>query len=304
MFCAQEEEKQIGCDAAYRQNQHVNIRRSEAALAPGPRRGKAMDRLKGKVALVTGAAKGLGEADARLFAAEGAQVVLTDVDDSSGQRIAGEIGASAAYMRLDVRHEAEWEKVIGAVLERYGRLDVLVNNAGVVEMGTPETVTEKDYRFIMAVSADGTVFGCKHAIPAMAKGGGGSIINMASLASVQGEYQVAAYCAAKGAVEAYTRAVAVHCAQSGLNIRCNSVHPSAMDTPMVRSVPGKLAGQGIALNQASATSPVGEAIDVAQLVLYLASDESRFVSGQKFVIDNTMSVTTGTVPGGAAITEF
>lgn len=263
-----------------------------------------MDRLKGKVALITGASKGLGEADARLFAAEGAQVILTDVDVENGERVAADIGERASFMRLDVRDEAEWETAIAAVMERFGRLDILVNNAGVVEMGTPEAVTERDYRFIMAVSVDGTVFGCKHAIPAMRAGGGGSIINMASLASIQGEWQVAAYCAAKGAVEAYTRAVAVYCAQKQLNIRCNSVHPSAIDTPMVRSVPDKMAALSLALEQSSATSPVGEPADIAYLILYLASDESRFVSGQKFVVDNTMSVTAGAVPGGGSVTEF
>lgn len=263
-----------------------------------------MDRLKGRIALITGAAKGLGEADARLFAAEGAEVILTDVDRPNGERVAASIGARARFYPQDVRDEAGWEALIGEIMARYGRLDVLVNNAGVVEMGTPETVREQDYRFIMAVSVDGTVFGCKHAIPAMRKSGGGSIINMASLASIQGEHTVAAYCAAKGAVEAYTRAVAVHCAQNQLNIRCNSVHPSAIDTPMVRSVPEKLAAENLSLGNGSTASPVGEPKDVASLVLYLASDESRFVSGQRFIIDNTMSVTTGFVPGGQSVAEF
>lgn len=264
-----------------------------------------MGRLKGKVALITGAAKGLGEADARLFAQEGAQVVLTDVDVENGERVAAEIGSRASFLRLDVRHEAEWEKVIADVMECHGRLDILVNNAGVVEIHTPETITEQDYRFVMAVSADATVFGCKHAIPAMRKSGGGSIVNMASTASKQGEYIVSAYCAAKGAVEAYTRAVAVYCAQNGIRIRCNSVHPSAMDTPMVRSVPGKLEKHQMAIpSQGSTASPVGEPIDVANMVLFLASDESRFVSGQSFVIDNTITITPGSVPGGGSVVDF
>ena len=183
-------------------------------------------RLEGKVAIVTGAAKGLGAADARLFAAQGATVVIADVDAHNGEALAEDIGAGAVFMPLDVRDEAAWKDLVEAVTERFGRLDILVNNAGVVEVGTPETVTEADYRFIMGVSIDGTVWGCKHAIPAMVKSGGGSIINMASIASVQGEPYVAAYCAAKGAIESYTRAVAVHCAQHQLNIRCNSVHPA------------------------------------------------------------------------------
>ena len=204
-----------------------------------------MDRLEGKVAIVTGAAKGLGEADARLFAAEGARVILTDVDAAAGARVAGEIGASARFIRQDVREEAGWRSLMDTVMADYGRLDVLVNNAGVVEAGSIENTSEADYRFVMAVSADGTFFGCKHAIPLMRRSGGCSIINMASIASIQGEWTVAAYCAAKGAVESLTRAVAVHCAQGQMNIRCNSVHPSGIVTPMIESIGAKLASAGL-----------------------------------------------------------
>jgi 3(or 17)beta-hydroxysteroid dehydrogenase len=264
-----------------------------------------VERLKGKVAIVTGAAKGLGEADARLFAAEGAQVVVADVDVTNGERVACEIGPRAKFVFLDVRHEAEWQRVIATVMEQYGRLDVLVNNAGVVEMHTPESITEQEYRFVMAVSIDGTVFGCKHAIPAMRKSGGGSIINMASVASLVGEYTVAGYCAAKGAIEAYTRAVAVHCAQNQIKIRCNSIHPAAIDTPMVRSVPDKMLKAGLPAvaqeQKGSVANPMGQPIHVAYLALYLASDESSFVSGQQFVIDNTATVTMGSVPGSGSL---
>ena len=258
-----------------------------------------MGRLSGKVAIITGASKGLGEADARLFVAEGAQVILTDVDVANGERVAREIGQGARFIRQDVREEAGWVALIATVMADYGRLDVLVNNAGVVEAGTIESTTEADYRFVMAVSADGTFFGCKHAIPAMRASGGGSIINMASIASIQGESLVAAYCAAKGAVEALSRSVAVHCAQGGMNIRCNSVHPSGMDTPMVREFGPKVVAAAImpATNRsAHGASPLGTAQDIAATVLFLASDESRFISGQKIVVDNTMSVTVGYVP--------
>ncbi len=261
--------------------------------------GQAVGRLDGKVAIVTGAAKGLGEADARLFAQEGARVVLTDVDEANGQRVAREIGANARFIRQDVRDEAGWSDLIGAVLAEFGRLDVLVNNAGVVEVGTIETTSEADYRFVMGVSADGTFFGCKHAIPAMRQSGGGSIVNMASIASIQGEPLVAAYCAAKGAVESLTRAVAVHCTQGRMNIRCNSVHPSGIDTPMVRSMGGKITSAGLPPPRGASphgASPLGAPADIAQAVLYLASDESRFVNGQRIVIDNGMSVIAGFVP--------
>lgn len=259
-----------------------------------------MDRLSGKVAIVTGAAKGLGEADARLLAAEGARVILTDVDEANGERVARDIGASARFLRQDVREEQGWRDLVQTVISDFGRLDVLVNNAGVVEAGTIETTSEADYRLVMAVSADGTFFGCKHAIPAMRSSGGGSIINMASIDSIQGEPLVAAYCAAKGAVESLTRAVAVHCAQGRMNIRCNSVHPSGIDTPMVRGFGRKLAAARLAAGPSPhATSPLGTARDVAYAVLYLASDESRFVNGQRIVVDNSMSVTAGQVPAPA-----
>ncbi len=262
-----------------------------------------MQRLQGKVAIITGAAKGLGEADARLFSSEGATVILTDIDEVGGRRVASDIGPAATFLPQDVRDEAGWQRLIGRVMQDHGRLDVLVNNAGVAEPGTIETTSAETYRLVMAVSVDGTFFGCKHAIPAMRASGGGSIINMASIASIQGESLVAAYCAAKGAVEALTRAVAVHCAQGGMNIRCNSVHPSGMDTPMVRSFGRKVAQAGLAPANPSphGASPLGEANDIAYAVLYLASDESRFVNGQRLVVDNAMSVTVGYVPppGGA-----
>jgi 3(or 17)beta-hydroxysteroid dehydrogenase len=258
-----------------------------------------MGRVGGKVAIVTGAAKGLGEADARLLAAEGARVILTDVDEAGGARVAAEIGAAVRFVRQDVRDEAAWQALIADVMAREGRLDILVNNAGVVEAGNIENTTAEDWRFIMAVSADGTFFGCKHAIAAMKRSGGGSIINMASVASLQGHPSVTAYCAAKGAVEALTRAVAVHCAQAGLAIRCNSIHPAGMDTPMVRSMGSKLAEAGMLPPADAPPAPstrLGTAEDIAQAVLYLASDESRFVNGQKLVVDNSLTVTPGIVP--------
>ena len=251
-----------------------------------------MGRLTGKVAIITGAAKGLGEADARLFAAEGASVVLTDVDEANGARVAAEIGPSARFLRQDVRDEDGWRDLIAEVVRQHGRLDVLVNNAGVVEAGNIESTSAEDYRFVMAVSADGTFFGCKHAIPAMRASGGGSIINMASIASVQGESLVAAYCAAKGAVEALTRAVAVHCAQGKMNIRCNSVHPSGIDTPMVRGIGGKIARAGLAPPAGASphgASPLGAPADIANTVLFLASDESTFVTASTFLVDGGIS---------------
>ncbi len=266
-----------------------------------------MRRVEGKVAIVTGAAKGLGEADARLLAREGATVILTDVDEVNGRRLAADIGAPARFVLQDVRDEEGWRALIDEVMAREGRLDILVNNAGVVEAGNVENTTMDNWRFVMAVSADGTFLGCKHALPAMrstyaAGGGGGSIINMASVASLGGHHTVFSYVAAKGAVEALTRAVAVHCTQSKTPVRCNSIHPAGMDTPMVRSMGKKLADAGMAPPPRPADAPappttaLGAAEDIAYAVLYLASDESRFVNGQKLVVDNTLTVTPAIVP--------
>ena len=250
-----------------------------------------MGRLDGKTAIVTGAAKGLGEADARLFAAEGAAVVMTDVDSENGERIAREIGAE--FVTHDVRYEAQWEALIEDVVGAHGGLDVLVNNAGVVEAGNIETTSEEEYRFVMAVSADGTFFGCKHAMGAMRASGGGSIINMASVASIQGISAVTAYCAAKGAVESLTRAVAAHGAQ--YDVRCNSIHPGSMDTPMVASMPDKIAAAGLG-NEPMGPRPraglvLGSPEDIANTALFLASDESRFVNGARLVVDNGFTIT-------------
>jgi 3(or 17)beta-hydroxysteroid dehydrogenase len=255
-----------------------------------------MGRLAGKVAIITGAAKGLGEADARMFVREGARVILTDVDRANGERVAAELGDMAEFQYLDVRHDAEWKALVDDVVARHGKLDILVNNAGVVELGDIETQTEKDYRFIMAVSADGTWFGCQHAVRVMKENdGGGSIINMASIASVQGESAVAAYCAAKGAVEGLTRAVAVHCARQGYNIRCNSIHPAGILTPMVMEV-GRQAALMRGAEEALNSGPLvklGEPDDIAYTVVFLASDESKFINGAAIRVDDARSVIAG-----------
>lgn len=256
-----------------------------------------MGRLEGKVAIITGAAKGLGEADARMFAREGATVILTDMDQDNGTRVAAEIGVSAEFHVQDVRDESAWEDLIADVVSRHGKLDILVNNAGVVEPGTIETQTAEEWRFVMAVSADGTFFGCKYAVPAMKASGGGSIINMASIASIQGEPVVAAYAAAKGAVESLTRSIAVHCANNGYNIRCNSVHPAGILTPMVEEIGPKMMGR-TDLRPASegpAASALGEPDDIAHTVLFLASDESKFINGTAMRVDNAKSVVEGVV---------
>ena len=252
-------------------------------------------RLENKVAIVTGGAMGLGAADSTLFAKEGAKVILTDVASDKGQKLAEEIGAT--FMQQDVTDEERWKEVIAETIKLHGRLDILVNNAGIVEVGDPENQTTEEYRKTMAVHMDSTFFGCKYSIPVMAKTGGGSIVNMCSIASVQGESYVAAYCAAKGAIEAYTRAVAVHCGIKKNGVRCNSIHPSGIITPMVESVPEKMEAKfGGAPNQDAPSSKQGEPIDIAYAALYLASDESKFMNGAQLRVDNAMSVASGSMP--------
>jgi NAD(P)-dependent dehydrogenase (short-subunit alcohol dehydrogenase family) len=197
-----------------------------------------MLRLDAKVALVTGAASGIGEAIARRFAAEGATVVLSDVNDSVGQRIAEEIGSAAIYARLDVRQETDWEQCVEAIIQKHGRLDVLVNNAGVTGFEgnpaphDPEHASLKDWHSVLAVNLDGVFLGCKHAIRAMRLKGVGSIINISSRSGLVGIPGAAAYAASKAAVRNHTKTVALYCAEQGWTIRCNSIHPAAILTPM------------------------------------------------------------------------
>ena len=253
------------------------------------------------MAIVTGGAKGLGEAVVRLFVAEGARVVISDIDAVSGQRLAAELGDAAAFERHDVSAESDWERVIAATLARYSRLDILVNNAGIAEVGTIETQTAEQWRRVHAVISDGTFFGCKHAVRTMKGSGGGTIVNVASVASLQGEPYVAAYCAAKGAVEALTRAVAVHCAQNRIPIRCNSLHPGPIRTPMVKALGSQI---GKAVKAGELTLPPGSGEpgyssspeETATSVLFLASDASKWVNGTRLLVDNTASITRGHVP--------
>lgn len=263
-----------------------------------------MGRLDGKVALITGGSMGLGEADARLFRSEGAEVVIGDVNIEAGEAVASEIGAT--FIALDVSDEVQWASAIETIRGQFGRLDILVNNASVVEVGNILTTTTQAWRKVNAVSSDGTFFGCRASIPLMMENGGGSIINMASIASMQGEHYVTAYCAAKGAVEAITRAIACWSVQENSGIRCNSIHPSGIDTPMVASMSQKMAEANMspaappkdapAGTRGARGSKLGEPIDIAYMALFLASDESKFVNGAAMKVDNTMTVTTGVVP--------
>ena len=240
-------------------------------------------RLEGKVALISGGARGMGAEEALLFAREGAKVVIADVLDE-GRDIAAQIGGGQAiFARLDVTNEGDWQRAVSLAEEVYKRLDILVNNAGISAVGGIEDTTEEEWDRVMSVNAKGVFLGTKYAIPAMQRAGGGSIINISSqLGIVAMNESSPQYIASKGAVRLLTKSTAIQYAADG--IRCNSVHPGPIVTPMTegrRSDPEvrELMTSRIPLGR------YGEAIDVAYGVLYLASDEASFVTGSELVID-------------------
>ena len=243
-------------------------------------------RLDGKLALITGGAKGQGREEAKLFPKEGAIIVLGDILDDLGQEVAKDIqdtGGEATYVHLDVTNETDWKSSIEIVLKKYGRLDILVNNAGILIRKGIEDTTSEDWSRIMAINAKGAFLGIKSAIPVMRQSGGGSIINISSTAGlVASPSGSASYTATKGAVRLLTKSTAIQYAHE--NIRCNSVHPGPIDTDMIQDSitdPTKLTERMERLPMGR----FGTAEEVAFGVLYLASDESSFVTGSELVID-------------------
>ena len=245
-----------------------------------------MGRLDGKVALISGGARGQGAAEARLFTQEGAKVVFGDVLDEQGKMVEAEIlelGGEATYVHLDVTQEAGWVSAVEAAVSRYGKLDVLVNNAGITIRKSIEETTEEDWDRIMAINAKGVFLGTKHAIPAMRSSGGGSIINISSTAGLVGSSTTgASYTATKGAVRLLTKSTAIQYAKEG--IRCNSVHPGLLETPMTEGILADPETRDMRTRRIP-LGRIGTAEDIAYGVLYLASDESSFVTGSELVID-------------------
>ena len=253
--------------------------------------------VEGKVALVTGGASGIGAACAELLAREGASVVVTDVDELRGPEVVAAIkkaGNEAVFLQQDVTSEARWIEVVAEVMKRYGRLDVLVSNAGIgIAVPSITEMSLEDWRRQTAINLDGVFLSVKHSLPLMRRTGGGSVIMMSSLAGLRGSANLSGYCATKGGVRLFAKAIAMECATFGDGIRVNSVHPGIIDTPIWGKIPREAAGMGHNAPMrpdeiARAGVPLGfagEAQDIANGVLFLASDAARYVTGAELVID-------------------
>lgn len=259
-----------------------------------------MARLSGKTALVTGAASGIGAAIARAFAAEGAHVIVADIDVEGGKAVADAIGGT--LVRLDVASEGDWT----AIAERFPTLDVLVNNAGITGLEgvppahDPENAQLADWQAVHSVNLDGTFLGCRYAIRAMRANGSGSIINISSRSGLVGIPMAAAYASSKAAIRNHTKTVALYCAGQGLNIRCNSIHPAAVMTPMWEPMLGS--GPDRAAREAAmvADTPMrrfGRPEEVAALAVLLASDEAAYMTGAELTIDGGILAGSSATPG-------
>ena len=246
-------------------------------------------RLAGKVALITGAASGIGRATAALFHAEGAKVAATDRNEAGLEETKA---FSDLVLPLDVTDEARWRQVVDSVVAAFGKLDILVNSAGIGTKGNIETETLADWRKVHAVNVEGTFLGCREAVRVMKETGGGSIVNLSSVAGIIGDAQTIAYCASKGAVRLLTKSAALHCGRSGYKIRVNSVHPSFADTAMVQELiassknPERVR-EGLA--RAAPLGRLGRAEEIAAAILYLASDELSFTTGAEIVVDGGLT---------------
>jgi len=246
-------------------------------------------RLAGKTTLITGAASGIGRATVMLFHAEGAKVAATDRNEAG---LAELKGVADLVLPQDVTDEARWRQVVDSAVAALGRLDILVNSAGIGTKGNVETETLADWRRTQAVNVEGTFLGCREAVRVMKETGGGSIVNLSSVAGIIGDAQTIAYCASKGAVRLLTKSAALHCGRSGYKIRVNSVHPSFADTPMVQQLIASSKNpertrEGLA--RAAPLGRLGRAEEVAAAILYLASDESAFTTGAEIVVDGGLT---------------
>lgn len=246
-------------------------------------------RVQHKVALVTGGASGFGRQSAIRLAEEGALVCVTDLNEEGGEETAAMLGPRGVFRRQDVTDDAAWEETIRAVLKRFGKLDVLVNSAGVAHPGDNiEACDDRIWDLVMDVNLTGTFLGCRHAIQPMRRAGGGSIVNLASVLALRGEAGAMAYCASKGGVRLLTKSVAAHCGKERNGIRCNAICPGYMLTGMLYDYldsTNDREGEHARIASMHALGRLGDSDDIAHMVVYLASDESRFVTGAEMVVD-------------------
>lgn len=255
-----------------------------------------MGRVSNKMALVTGGAQGLGEAIAHMLAREGAKVSVSDINEAGARTVADAINAAcgsgtAFAFAHDVTSEVDWKRVLEGAHAAMGGLNVLVNNAGIGSMGSVEDESHETFRKVQEVDVDSIFLGCKHAIPLMRAHGAGSIVNISSIAGIIASHNYVAYNAAKAAVRHMSKSIALHCARTGGQIRCNSVHPTFINTPILDGVK-KMFGETEGLAKLARQVPlgrVGEPDDIAYAVLYLASDESGFVTGAELKVDGGIS---------------
>ncbi len=247
-----------------------------------------MGRVDGKIALVTGAASGIGLQASLRLAEEGARVMMTDINVENGKNEAEKLGRNAEFLKLDITLEEDWISVLRETVKHFQSLDILVNSAGMVLIADVEQISLEDWRHVHAVNLDGTFLGCKHGVRVMKEFGAGSIINLSSVSGLIGGFNLAAYNSSKGAVRMLTKSVALHCARSGYGIRCNSIHPTFIETPMLDSMiqdaPDPEKARQTLIRQVP-LKRIGTTDDVAKMIVYLASDESTFVTGTEMVID-------------------
>lgn len=247
-------------------------------------------RLEGKIAIITGASRGVGLANAQLMVAEGAKVVMTDISTETGEAAAQAIGENAMFIKQDVSSQEDWSNVINTVKEVHGRLDILVNNAAILQFGEITGETLEGWQRVQSVNSDSVFIGTQAALPLMEESDGGSIINMSSSAAVFGMPYFIAYAASKSAVRGLTKAVAVHCHRAQNNVRCNSVHPDGIATDMPMEVAGDMPDMD-AVNALKAMSYTCMPNDVANTVLFLASDESAGINGAAINVNKTATIT-------------
>lgn len=252
---------------------------------------------KNKIVLISGASSGIGRATANRFSQEGAVVLVADIEQHLGKEVADQIiakGLIAEFVPLDVTDESSWIHAFNLIQNKYNRIDVLINNAGIAFGGSITELSLKDWRQLMAVNLDGVFLGTKHVIPLMQKNGGGSIVNVSSASGIVGSPTAAAYCASKGGVRLLTKAVALECAQARNNIRVNSIHPGAVATPMFEKGPtwndfvNEMGGEENAWKKIAESTPIGrvaEPQEIANAILFLASDASSYITGSELTID-------------------